>query len=114
MEPISHLKMPRAVWSGAGALEQLPQLLAAEGAKRVAVFADKGIVGAGLLARPLELLEAQGSAYTVLDDLPPEPTYTQAQQVIDACKALRPELILAAACWTRPNWPASCSRTPTA
>lgn len=95
MEPISHLKMPRAVWSGAGALEQLPQLLAAAGAKRVAVFADKGVVGAGLLARPLALLEAQSAAYTVLEDLPPEPTYAQAQQAVDACKALRPDLILA-------------------
>lgn len=45
-----NLKMPHEIFSGEDALENLKTILQANGVKKVAVFTDKGIQGAGLLA----------------------------------------------------------------
>lgn len=88
-----NLKMPQAVYSGENALEQIKTAVA--GAKKVAVFSDKGIIGAGLLKRPLEILESTGAEITVIDDLPAEPTCDQAQAVVDEFKASGADFIVA-------------------
>ena len=42
------LKMPHAVYSGENALGRIPEIFAANGVRRLVVFTDKGIEGAGL------------------------------------------------------------------
>ena len=69
------LKMPRAVYSGEGALGKIPEILAANGVKRLVVFTDKGIEGAGLLEFPMAEVKKTGVEAAVLDDLPAEPSY---------------------------------------
>lgn len=88
-----NLKMPRAVYSGGNALEQIGTVL--KGVKRVAVFSDKGISAAGLLERPLELIRAAGAEAVILDDLPAEPAYGQAQDVVDRFKGCGADFIVA-------------------
>lgn len=88
------LKMPRAVYSGTGALDHIKEIVGKNIAK-AAVFSDKGIIGAGLLERPLSLLDEAGTEYVVFDELPAEPTCDQAQTVIDAFKAERTDFIIA-------------------
>lgn len=95
MELTSNLKIPRAVYCGAGALGRIPAIVKASGAAKVAVFTDKGIEAAGLLALPLEQLGSAGVPFTILNDLPPEPTYAQAQRAVDACKEAKADFILA-------------------
>ena len=46
------LKMPHAVYAGKGALANIKDITA-QNAKKIAVFADQGIIGAGLLEAPL-------------------------------------------------------------
>lgn len=89
------LKMPRVVYSGQGALGNIPLVLEANKARRLALFTDKGIEGAGLLELPLAEVKKSGVAYTILDDLPPEPTYGQAQKLVDQCKAYGADFIMA-------------------
>lgn len=87
------LKLPRSVYSGEDALEQIKTIL--KSAKTVAVFTDKSIVGAGLLSKPLELIGQTGAEVFVLDDLTPEPTYEQAQKVVDEFKETNADFIVA-------------------
>lgn len=87
--------MPRAVCCGAGALDRLPEILRAAGVKKAAVFTDPGIRGAGLLDPVLEQAQEAGAACFVLDDLPPEPTYGQVQKLVDACRDVGADMIVA-------------------
>ncbi len=89
------LKMPHEVYSGADALENLRVILEKNSVKKVAVFTDKGIQGAGLLDYPMAKIQAAGVESVILNDLPPEPTYSQAQALVDAYKASGADFIVA-------------------
>ena len=89
------LGMPQQVFSGEDALSSIPDVLAAEGVKKLAVFTDKGIQGAGLLDFPMAYVKKSGVDYVILNDLPPEPTYEQAQHLVDQCKEYGADFILA-------------------
>lgn len=89
------LRLPRVVYSGENALDNIPAVLAQVQAGHVAVFSDKGIEAAGLLELPLEKIRASGTAYTVLNDLPAEPSYMEAQKLVDQCKDCGADLIVA-------------------
>ena len=78
-----NLKMPHAVFSGEEALSNIPHILSENGVRRLAVFTDRGIEGAGLLEIPMEKVRKAGVACTVLDNLPAEPTYEEAQKLVD-------------------------------
>lgn len=86
-------KIPQAVYAGSGSLNQLPELLKGKG--QVAVFSDRGIEKSGVLARPVRLMEDAGIQCTLLLDLPSEPTYAQAQSVVDAFRRSGAQAIVA-------------------
>lgn len=90
-----NLKMPHEIFSGEDVLENLKTILQANGVKKVAVFTDKGIQGAGLLDYPMAKIQAAGVESVILNDLPPEPTYSQAQALVDAYKASGADFIVA-------------------
>lgn len=89
-----NLKMPQAVYSGDNALSQIPAVLGTD-VKKVAVFTDKGIIGAGLLEHPLSLIKSTGAEVEVIDNLPAEPTCDQAQAVVDEFKKSGADFIVA-------------------
>ena len=89
------LKMPRAVYGGEKAMDNITAIIKNLGAKKVAVFTDKGIRGSGLLALPEAAVKASGAEYYVLNDLKPEPTYMAVQKLIDDFKACGADLIVA-------------------
>jgi len=89
------LRLPRAVYSGENTISKVFEILKSENVKRVAVFTDKVIKDRGLLEYPLAEIRKSGVSYLILDDLSPEPTYQQAQQLIDQCKAYHADLIMA-------------------
>ena len=76
------LKMPHAVYAGKGALANVKDITA-QNAKKIAVFADQGIIDAGLLEAPLNYIKEAGVAYELISDLAAEPTCDQAQDVVD-------------------------------
>lgn len=90
-----NLMMPPAVYSGENALDNLEAILGKNGVKKLAVFTDKGVEGAGLLDAPMARVRASGVEYVVLDELPPEPTYAQAQKLVDQFRASGADFILA-------------------
>lgn len=89
------LKMPRTVYSGENALGRIPEIFAASGVKRLVVFTDKGIEGAGLLEFPMAKVREVGVEAVILDDLPAEPTYMEAQKMVDQCKECSADFIMA-------------------
>ena len=95
MNATYELKMPRMIYGGRNALDRIRDILEENGVKKLAVFTDKGIEGAGLLSLPLEAVKASGAEYMVFNEIPAEPSYIQAQQLVDACRTYNPDCILA-------------------
>lgn len=89
------LKMPHAVFSGEDALENIFNILEENQVTHLAVFTDKGIEAAGLLEVPMAEVKKAGISFTVLDELPAEPTYREAQRLVDQCKACGANFIMA-------------------
>ncbi len=90
-----NLKMPHSVFSGKDALENIPAILKENHVQHLAVFTDQGIRGAGLLDLPMAWVEKSGVDTVILDDLPAEPTYAEAQKLVDQCKAWGADFIMA-------------------
>lgn len=88
------LKMPKNVKAGVHALEQLEEILA-EGVKKIVLFTDKGILGAGLVDIPKNIIEKLNISYTILSDIPAEPNYHEAQSVVDTFKKEQADFIIA-------------------
>lgn len=89
------IKMPHAVYGGENSMDNVTAIIKATGAKKVAMFTDKGIKGVGLFALPEEAVKASGADYYVLDDLPPEPSYMAVQKMVDEFKKEGADLIVA-------------------
>ena len=87
------LQMPRAVYGGEHALENITGIM--QGVKKAAVFTDQGIIGAGLLEYPLSLIKETGVETVVLGDLPAEPTCDQTQDVINRFRETGADFIVA-------------------
>lgn len=92
-EILATLRMPHMVVSGKKAMNQLAK--EAFDARSIAVFTDKGVQGAGLLDRPLEVLRSNCKRVHLIQDLPTEPTVEEAQAVIDEFRRLNADLIVA-------------------
>ncbi len=90
-----NLKMPREVYSGENALENIKPILEKNNAKKVALFTDKGIESSGLMDYPISLIKEAGAEVVLFDELPREPSYIQAQAVIDQFKSAGCDFIVA-------------------
>ncbi|MGG5330342.1 iron-containing alcohol dehydrogenase [Enterococcus sp. AZ163] len=88
------LKMPKNINAGEHALEQLAGIIA-NGVKKIVIFTDKGILGAGLVDIPKAIIEEAGIDYTIISDIPAEPNYHEAQAMIDEFKKQEADFIIA-------------------
>lgn len=89
------LKMPRAVYGGENAMDNITDIIRSLGVKKIAMFTDPGIEKTGLFALPEAAVKASGTEYYVLDDLKPEPDYMTVQKLIDDFKIQGADLIVA-------------------
>ncbi|MBR2061822.1 MAG: iron-containing alcohol dehydrogenase, partial [Anaerotignum sp.] len=69
-------ELPTKIEYGPGCLKTLPAHLAKLGGKKPIIITDKGIVGAGLLTKVTDLLDAAGVSYIVYDGTEPNPKDT--------------------------------------
>ena len=72
--------------AGPDSIEQIADIVKDYGATRVLIISDKGVARAGLIERPMALLEAAGITVSILDDTPPEPEVEQANAIFTAAK----------------------------
>ncbi|MDO5033681.1 MAG: iron-containing alcohol dehydrogenase [Eubacteriales bacterium] len=87
------LQMPKCVYGGENALENLRQIVRPY--KKVAIFADQGIVAAGLTDSVIAELEIAEKAYTIFADIEAEPSYLQVQKLVDEFKHSSCDFIVA-------------------
>lgn len=87
------MTMPCIVYSGKDAIKKLEKVVT--GAKKAAIFTDKGILSTGLVDLPLDLLKQAGVETVIISDLPPEPTYGQVQKTVDEFKTSGADVIIA-------------------
>ena len=87
------MNMPRTVYSGVNALDNLTAVV--KNAGKVAIFTDRGILATGLVDLPMAKIREAGKEVVVFSDLPPEPTYMQAQKLVDEFRASGADLIVA-------------------
>ncbi len=88
-----NMVLPRITYSGVDALENLRQVVA--GRKKAAIFTDKGILGAGLVDLPQEIVRSAGVETVILSDIPAEPSYGAVQTLVDEFRTLGADIIIA-------------------
>ena len=88
-----NMVLPRITYSGVDALENLRQVVA--GCKKAAIFTDKGILGAGLVDLPQEIVRSAGVETVILSDIPAEPSYGAVQMLVDEFRTLGADIIIA-------------------
>lgn len=89
------LKVPHAIYSGENSLENIKKIISDNGVNKIAIFTDKGIENAGLLNYPMSFIKETGIETIILDELPPEPTYIQVQNLVDKFKESKADFIIA-------------------
>lgn len=95
MQKRYELSVPQTVFGGVGALQNISRVLKDNHVKKVALFTGKRVRAAGLLDTALEQMREAGVEVVILDELPPEPTYKEAQLLVDQCKASGADFIVA-------------------
>lgn len=88
------LKMPKNIIAGEHAIEQLAGIIAKD-VKKIVIFTDKGILGAGLAEQTKSLIEEAGIKYVVISEIPAEPNYNEAQAMVDIFKKEQADFIIA-------------------
>lgn len=89
------IKIPSCVFAGTGSIKELEVILKKEETKKVLIFTDKGVIGAGLLKNLQEVLESVGVQYEIFEDLKPEPAYQDVERVVEEVNKSEGDLIVA-------------------
>ena len=85
------IKIPSCVYGGEGCVKNIIEI---ENAKKLIVFTDKGIRGAGLLDILTKVLDEAKTEYKVIDDLTAEPAYQDVERVIKEAEDYSGDLII--------------------
>lgn len=88
------LRIPRNVYGGQGSIKYIEEIFKNR-KKKAVIFSDKGIRNAGLLEEVIQRIKNAGMAHTIIDEIPAEPTYMQAQKVIEKYQEQEADLIVA-------------------
>ncbi|POP33782.1 alcohol dehydrogenase [Lactonifactor longoviformis] len=89
------LKIPSCIYGGEGCTSRLHEVIVREQSKRILVFTDKGVEGAGLTEMVLEQLRTESAEYRTLDELKPEPSYQEVESVCRSAEDFSCDLIIA-------------------
>lgn len=87
--------MPRAVYGGENAIGNVRTIVENNGFHNVALFAGRSIQKSELFTELLSAIAAGGADHVILDDLQPEPSYSEVQALIDSFKKTGADLIIA-------------------
>lgn len=84
---------PSSVYSGAQSLNRLPDLLV--GQKKAVILTNKVIVDNHGLDYAISKLQDQGTEYVIIDNVAIEPLASQVQEIVNICKNIECETIIA-------------------
>ena len=80
--------------AGPGSIDSLKEVVADFNARNVLIISDKGVAGAGLIARPQALVEEAGASVSIIDDTPPEPSVEQVESILAAAQGTAWDLVI--------------------
>lgn len=89
------LSVPGSVISGPGCINQLPQLILAEGKQNVALFADIGALKSGSIDSVIQALKGTFPSVTLISNVPPEPEDRQVREIFGQVKDCGADVIVA-------------------
>lgn len=89
------LTLPGVVYSGENSIAKIKDILLQNRSKNPVFFTTAGIRDTGLLDLVLAELPEEIKDPAVIDDLAVEPTYTEAQRVVDQCNELNADFLVA-------------------
>jgi len=89
------LTLPGVVYSGENSIAKIKDILLQNRSKNPVFFTTAGIRDTGLLDLVLAELPEEMKDPAVIDDLAVEPTYTEAQRVVDQCNELNADFLVA-------------------
>ena len=90
-----NMKLPHAIYGGTDAIDNITNIIKANGYKKVALFTDKMLQQLGLFSIVEKAVLAAGVETVTYNELPPEPKYMQVQSVIDEFKKSHADFIVA-------------------
>lgn len=82
MNQLFTAKMPHNIICGENAIRSLEQEIKHQ-YQKAAVFTDEGVYAAGLIKEPEQILAECGCDVVLIKEIPSEPTYMQAQEIVD-------------------------------
>lgn len=85
---------PVKIMTGAGSLSRLPDEIQSLKASKVMVFADPGVLKAGIVDSLIRLLTDNGLDYTLYSDIVPEPTLAVGDRAVAALRESKAELVI--------------------
>ena len=85
---------PIRIVSGEGAVNEIPALLKSYQAGRVMVFADPGVLDAGIVAPLEDQLKEAGVIYEIYSDLKPEPPVEIGKNALQALKSFDADFVI--------------------
>jgi len=85
--------MPKTVYGGQNAINNVREIV--EDVKHVAIFTYKSVYESGLINPITDILSEKNIPFTLFEDLPVEPTYLQAQEVVDRFNSSEADFIIA-------------------
>lgn len=88
------MKLPKNVFGGENAIDQIVSIVKGR-YKKAAVFTDPGVRKSGVADIPILKLKEAGAETVIFDNLPSEPTYKQAQEIIDEFRKTNADFIVA-------------------
>lgn len=83
----STMSFPTRVVFGAGCLSELPNELQSVGAQRPLVVVDRGIIGAGLARRLIDVLEGASVEYAMFERVDSNPSEKNVREGVDAYRS---------------------------
>lgn len=86
---------PLTLWFGEGSIQKLIDECSRFAAKKVILFADPGVIKAGLASKVEDVLKSTKIEYTVYDQIVPEPPLSVADQAVEAIRVSEADLVVA-------------------
>lgn len=92
---VHHVSVPQVLRIGAGALNELSEVVTRIGASRALVVTDTFLSGSGVAERVVNLLTAAGIPSAVFDGTVPDPTTASLSAGLDAVRGHRADVLVA-------------------
>lgn len=89
----SILQVKRLI-AGINSIDSIGDVVAEQGVTKALVLSDQGVWNAGLVERPLQLLQSAGVDCTVIHEVPPEPTVEDVEQIFQLTRVVDCQIII--------------------